>query len=148
MTLPPVMDQLDATVTPTQRSGWQLRRGAMLVEGGVTFSVWAPSARDVSVHVAGGESAGDHALSRVDGERGVWSATVAGVVAGDRYGFRIDDADGTSLVYLTDNELWPPGPQRPGRPGRLGKPHLEQGQEERLRLLCVNVRGRPARVHG
>jgi maltooligosyltrehalose trehalohydrolase len=93
MTLPPVMDQLDATAPSTQRSGWQLRRGAMLVEGGVTFSVWAPLARDVAVHVGGGESAGDHAMSRVNGERGVWSATVAGVAAGDRYGFRLDGAE-------------------------------------------------------
>ncbi|MBS1152352.1 MAG: Metal-dependent hydrolase of the beta-lactamase superfamily [Myxococcaceae bacterium] len=29
---------------------------------------------------------------------------------GGSTGFRIDDADGTSLCYLTDNELHPPGP--------------------------------------
>jgi phosphoribosyl 1,2-cyclic phosphodiesterase len=28
---------------------------------------------------------------------------------GNAVGFRIDDADGTSLCYLTDNELYPPG---------------------------------------
>jgi phosphoribosyl 1,2-cyclic phosphodiesterase len=46
----------------------------------------------------------------------VWrigSAEVRRVVLnhpGGAQGFRIDDADGRSLVYLTDNELSPPGP--------------------------------------
>ncbi len=30
---------------------------------------------------------------------------------GGSLGYRIDDADGGSLTYLTDNELFPPGPQ-------------------------------------
>jgi maltooligosyltrehalose trehalohydrolase len=52
--------------------------------------VWAPRAKEVVVHVAGGAGAGDHPLARVAGERGVWSAAVPAVRAGDRYGFRID----------------------------------------------------------
>lgn len=30
--------------------------------------------------------------------------------SGGAQGFRIDDADGASMAYLTDNELSPPGP--------------------------------------
>ncbi|MEO8562334.1 MAG: malto-oligosyltrehalose trehalohydrolase [bacterium] len=91
MTLPPMMELLESPVQA--RPGWQLRRGARLSGNEVTFSVWAPKARDVTVHVATGSAAGDHVLERVGGERGVWSATVSDVTAGDRYGFRLDGAD-------------------------------------------------------
>jgi len=89
MTLPPVMGLLEPQAETT-RGGWQLRRGALLGAEGVTFSVWAPRAREMVVHVEGGAAAGDHPLTRADGERGVWSALVPGVAGGDRYGFRID----------------------------------------------------------
>jgi maltooligosyltrehalose trehalohydrolase len=91
MTLPPVMDLLEQEIS--RPSGWQLRRGALLGVEGVTFKVWAPRAKDVVVHVPEGAGAGDHPLTRVVGERGVWSALVPDVVAGDRYGFRIDGGD-------------------------------------------------------
>ena len=90
MTLP-IVELMEQAVPA--RALWQLRRGATITPGGVTFTVWAPRARDVVVHVAGGSAAGDHPLTKLDGERGVWSATVPGVVAGDRYGFRLDGAD-------------------------------------------------------
>ncbi len=70
---------------------WRLRRGASLVAGGATFTVWAPRARRIAVHVATGDGAGDHTLEPVPGERGVYSVHVPVVVAGDRYGFRIDE---------------------------------------------------------
>ncbi|MCZ4492154.1 MAG: treZ [Conexibacter sp.] len=57
------------------------------------FTVWAPDAHEVVVHIAGGAGAGDHILTRVDGERGVHAVTVPGVVAGDRYGYRLDGAN-------------------------------------------------------
>jgi maltooligosyltrehalose trehalohydrolase len=91
MTLPPVMDLLEQEIS--RPSGWQLRRGALLGAEGVTFKVWAPRAKDVVVHVSEGAGAGDHPLTRVEGERGVWAASVPGVVAGDRYGFRIDGGE-------------------------------------------------------
>ena len=81
MTLPPVMGLLEPQAETT-RGGWQLRRGALLGAEGVTFSVWAPRAREMVVHVEGGAAAGDHPLTRADGERGVWSALVPGVAAG------------------------------------------------------------------
>jgi phosphoribosyl 1,2-cyclic phosphodiesterase len=43
----------------------------------------------------------------------IGSATISRVALnhpGGAQGFRLDDDDGTSLVYLTDNELSPPGP--------------------------------------
>jgi maltooligosyltrehalose trehalohydrolase len=70
---------------------WTLRRGATITNAGVEFRVWAPRADHVVVHVATGDGAGDHPLSKVDGERGVFSALVPGVKAGDRYGFRVND---------------------------------------------------------
>lgn len=88
MTLPPVMDLLEQQATPSAQ--WRLTRGAMLTPAGATFSVWAPKAREVVVHVDGGEAAGEHPLARLDGDRGAWGASVPGVAAGDRYGFRID----------------------------------------------------------
>ena len=77
------------------RAGWTLERGATVTATGVSFSVWAPVARSVTVVVATGDGAGEHALERRPGERGVFAADVPGVKAGDRYGFRVDD--GTPL---------------------------------------------------
>ena len=71
---------------------WLLRRGATLTDTGVEFSVWAPRADRLVVHVATGDGAGEHPLTRVDGERGVFSTLVRGVKAGDRYGFRVNDS--------------------------------------------------------
>ncbi len=90
MTLP-IVELMEQAVPA--RAVWQLRRGATITPNGVTFTVWAPRAKDVVVHVAGGVGAGDHPLTKQDGERGVWSGTIPGVVAGDRYGFRLDGAN-------------------------------------------------------
>ena len=54
-------------------------------------------------------------LERIEqlGPHRVGSATVTHVELnhpGGSIGYRIDDADGTSMCYLTDNELAPPGP--------------------------------------
>jgi maltooligosyltrehalose trehalohydrolase len=76
-----------------EQPGWTLRRGATLTATGVTFSVWAPSAQRVVVHVATGEAAGDHPMTPSAEEQGVFSASVRGARAGDRYGYRVDDAD-------------------------------------------------------
>ena len=72
---------------------WRLARGATLDGDGATFTVWAPSARDVVLHVANGAARGDHALSPVNGEPGVLTTHVRGVRAGDRYGFCLDGGD-------------------------------------------------------
>ena len=72
---------------------WRLGRGARLTSSGVWFSVWAPAATRVSVSIATGDGAGEHRLEQRTGERGVFSAHVAGVKAGDRYGVRVDDGE-------------------------------------------------------
>jgi maltooligosyltrehalose trehalohydrolase len=72
---------------------WRLHRGATLLASGTAFSVWAPIATKVSVHIATGAAAGDHALERSATERGVWELSVPGVVPRDRYGYRIDEGD-------------------------------------------------------
>ena len=72
---------------------WTLQRGATLTKTGVSFSVWAPSASEVSVVVATGDAKGEHSLERLVGQRGVFAADVRGVKAGDRYGFRVDGSE-------------------------------------------------------
>jgi maltooligosyltrehalose trehalohydrolase len=91
VTFPPTLEPRERVETP--RTAWRMMRGTTITAEGVTFSVWAPRAREVVVHVATGRAAGDHPLVRLDGERGVWSAMVPEVVAGDRYGFRLDGGD-------------------------------------------------------
>ena len=68
-------------------------RGVTLDDAGATFSVWAPSARQVVLHVATGAARGGHELSPVGGAPGVLAARVDGVRAGDRYGYRLDGSD-------------------------------------------------------
>ena len=72
---------------------WTLNRGATVLPNGVNFSVWAPAATSVTVHVATGDASGGHALAKSEIDRGVWDATVAQVRAGDRYGYRVDGAE-------------------------------------------------------
>ena len=77
---------------PGSASGaFHLRRGATLTPAGTTFSVWAPSAPSVTLVIATGTAAGDHPLARNAADDGVWELHVAGVTAGDRYGYRIGD---------------------------------------------------------
>ncbi len=66
----------------------ELTYGAELHANGTAFSVWAPNARQLAVRVHTGAAAGEYPLVR--SERGVFSATVAGVRAGDDYAYRID----------------------------------------------------------
>ncbi len=58
--------------------------GAEIADGGVRFALWAPTAQDVALVVDGT----DHAIP--DAGEGWRRATVPGVTAGARYGFRID----------------------------------------------------------
>lgn len=79
--------------TPSPHGGM----GAVLVEGGVTFRVWAPNAASVAV---GGDfnewNAMAHPLGR-DGDSGYWSAHVDGIGAGAEYKFLIRTPDGREL---------------------------------------------------
>jgi maltooligosyltrehalose trehalohydrolase len=71
------------------------------------FVVWAPRARELAVRVHTGSASGDHPLAR--DERGVFSAIVPGVKAGDDYAYRIDN-----------------GPERPD-PASRWQPHGVHG---------------------
>ena len=81
--------------------------GARPLGDGTRFVVWAPKARELSVRVRTGSAAGDHPLAR--DERGVFSATIPRVKAGDDYAYRIDD-----------------GPERPD-PASRWQPHGVHG---------------------
>ncbi|HEY2065021.1 MAG TPA: malto-oligosyltrehalose trehalohydrolase [Gemmatimonadaceae bacterium] len=84
----------ETTGVPAEEPGpWRLGRGATLERAAsrTTFSVWAPHAHEVTLHVASGRAAGDHRMSRSEGAaRDELTVTVDGVTAGDRYGYRID----------------------------------------------------------
>jgi maltooligosyltrehalose trehalohydrolase len=62
--------------------------GARPVEGGVRFSVWAPTSQGVAVVVEGGDA---HALTR--SADGTFAGVVPGVSAGARYRYRLDGGD-------------------------------------------------------
>jgi len=68
-------------------------RGVTLDEEGATFSLWAPVPSRVTLHVATGAGRGEHAMSPVPGVPGAFVASVEGVRAGDRYGYRLDDSE-------------------------------------------------------
>ncbi len=87
--------------------------GAELVDGGVHFRVWAPSARRIDV-VLEREDALSHALSHaltpdVDGYHAVF---VEGARAGDTYRYRIDEGD---AFPDPASRFQPEGPHGPSR---------------------------------
>ena len=72
--------------------------GAIPNEGGVTFRVWAPSAKSVAVSgTFNGWKKEGHAL-QPEGD-GIWAASVAGAKVGDQYKFII-------VSDFADAQLW------------------------------------------
>lgn len=77
------------------RPGDPKRLGANVVAGGTNFALWAPAAESVEVSLFDGDIAGDiagdketrFALAHRDGP--VWHGHLAGVFAGQRYGYRV-----------------------------------------------------------
>ena len=84
-------DAAAASDAPNGR--WRAERGVLLDDAGATFTVWAPWAKTVELHVASGLAAGDHAMAPLQGEPGVYVAPLRGVRAGDRYGYRLDGGE-------------------------------------------------------
>ena len=78
--------QLTATGTTIK-----LTYGAEARAGATRFAVWAPNAHELTVRVRTGAAAGEHPLAR--DERGAFTATIDGVLAGDDYAFRIDGGE-------------------------------------------------------
>ncbi len=61
--------------------------GALPVEGGVRFRVWAPAAREIRLIVHDGRARGEHLL---ENREGLFESTVDGAGPGDRYSYSID----------------------------------------------------------
>jgi maltooligosyltrehalose trehalohydrolase len=82
--------------------------GAEVVEGGTHLRVWAPAARQVEV-VSGTDHERTSTLTaEVDG---YFAGLVAGLAAGDRYGFRLDGGD---EIFPDPASRWQPeGPHGP-----------------------------------
>ncbi len=69
---------------------WRLAIGATVTHDGTSFCVWAPTARRVEVVVfQDGHESSRHAMRR--DERGYWMTHVAGIGAGTRYAYSVDD---------------------------------------------------------
>src|SRR5207302_6301630 len=68
--------------------------GAHGRDGAVSFAVWAPNARQVSVVGDFNDWDGDADPMRTLGSSGVWEAVVAGVESGARYKYQLVTADG------------------------------------------------------
>src|SRR5256714_520154 len=83
----------DGDAGAATRPTWRLRRGATVTDTGVTFSVWAPHAERVTLHLAGqGQGRRDeHEMIPEPNEPGVFSVHVTDAKAGDRYGFCVND---------------------------------------------------------
>ena len=79
--------------------------GATVVAGGVEFRVWAPEARSIAVEIEGRT----HTPLARDSD-GVWSGRVAGIDAGTRYRYRIDDRWGYPDPYSRSQPDGPHGP--------------------------------------
>ena len=81
-------------VAPKPQPAFVLRRGAALSAGQATFMVWAPHAERMELHVATGSAAGEHVMALDPAHRSkVWTVTVPGIVAGDRYGYRVNGSE-------------------------------------------------------
>ena len=65
--------------------------GALRSQDGVTFTVWAPNAREVQLVLQDGAAAGTHPLARTDD--GLFTTWTRGASAGDRYGYRLDGSE-------------------------------------------------------
>ena len=63
--------------------------GAQLRDGGASFAVWAPNARDVRVAGDFNDWNGEASPLRARGDSGIWEAVVPGVQSGQRYKFEI-----------------------------------------------------------
>jgi maltooligosyltrehalose trehalohydrolase len=65
--------------------------GAVPSQDGVTFRLWAPSAREILLVIHDGAAAGTHPMARTEG--GVFETWIKGAKAGDTYAFRRDGGE-------------------------------------------------------
>ncbi|MBK8032422.1 MAG: malto-oligosyltrehalose trehalohydrolase [Chloroflexi bacterium] len=73
------------------QTGWKPRLGAVLLEGDeqqrCEFTVWAPEARSVDLHLIGEP---DRYVSMAHGDKGYFHAVVNGITAGQQYLYRLN----------------------------------------------------------
>ena len=123
---------------------WSLRRGAVAVDGGVRFSVWAPNASAVAVRLfdVAGRAAGEHALEHHG--TGVYEVTVPGLVAGADYAFVLTGSEGTPGHAAADPvSRWQPrgvhGPSRVLDPGAFRWAHDDWRGPEMADLVLYEL---------
>jgi len=107
------------------RSSPHAGMGAVLVEGGVSFRVWAPNAEAVYVAGSFNDWSPNAAPLGSDGD-GYWSTFIEGVGPGERYKFRIIN---------DDLELWRNDPYARELTNSVGEavihdPHFEWGNDD------------------
>ena len=70
--------------------------GALWTPASTRFALWAPTARQVSLHLYedGAGGAPQLSLDLVRGARGVWEATAEGDLDGCYYDFSVTDSEG------------------------------------------------------
>jgi maltooligosyltrehalose trehalohydrolase len=114
--------------------------GALPVERGVRFRLWAPAARSVSLVLLDGRAAGTHLIGI--GDDRVYDRIIDGAAAGDRYVYRLDDGErrpdpasrclpegvhGPSEVVDPGSFRWSDGSWRGRSPGDLAIYELHVG---------------------
>jgi 1,4-alpha-glucan branching enzyme len=75
---------------------WELLGAVPLPEGGYRIAVWAPNARDVTVHGDFDEWQGTQLASQ--GTSGIWAAVVPWAQPGQRYKFAVTGRDGRMMM--------------------------------------------------
>jgi maltooligosyltrehalose trehalohydrolase len=99
----------------SENDTWSLGRGAaVLRDGSVRFSVWAPNAHRVAVHVLTGKAAGEHELAKV-GDSGVYEAVVRAVGAGADYNYVLTTDGGRRTLPDPVSRWQPDGVHGPSR---------------------------------
>lgn len=95
----------------SSRPGWGATPYHDAGGAGVTFRVWAPNATSVSVPgTFNGWATGAHPLAE-EGTSGIWSADVAGALAGDQYKFYVNgslwkrDPRGRMVEHTAGNSI-------------------------------------------
>ncbi|WP_131194428.1 malto-oligosyltrehalose trehalohydrolase [Lichenihabitans psoromatis] len=101
--------------------------GAELVPDGVSFRVWAPSHQRVSVVLDGGE----HPLAA--DQDGYFAGTIAGLAAGARYRFRLDD---DAMLYPDPASRFQP--ERPTGPSQVVDPAAFGWTDQAWTGLTIN----------
>ncbi len=99
----------------SENDTWSLGRGAtVLQDGSVRFSVWAPNANRVAVHVLNGKAVEEYELAKM-GESGVYEGVIRDVGAGADYKYVLFDQGGRRELPDPVSRWQPDGVHGPSR---------------------------------